>query len=100
MADRESSFLGEMRRMDKSLDANDWQPGSLFGDVTSSALPDLMRVMLQLPQIKDSIDHHHYYTWTGSTLVDCSAHSPAANRHYSFSGPSAFAQSLFSCHVP
>lgn len=48
--------MGEMRRMDKSLDASDWQPGSLFGDVTSSALPDLMRVMLQLPQIRESID--------------------------------------------
>lgn len=50
------SAMGEMRRMDKSLDASDWQPGSLFGDVSSSALPDLMRVMLQLPQIRDSID--------------------------------------------
>ena len=50
------SAMGEMRRMDKSLDASDWQPGSLFGDVTSSALPDLMRVMLQLPQIRESID--------------------------------------------
>jgi hypothetical protein len=50
------SAMGEMRRMDKSLSLSDWQPTSLFGDVSSSALPDLMRVMLQLPQIKDSID--------------------------------------------
>ncbi|NMO00258.1 DEAD/DEAH box helicase [Gordonia sp. TBRC 11910] len=50
------SAMGEMRRMDKSLDASDWQPDSLFGDVSSSALPDLMRVMLQLPQIRGSID--------------------------------------------
>lgn len=50
------SAMGEMRRMDKSLDVSDWQPGSLFGDMASSALPDLMRVMLQLPQIRDSID--------------------------------------------
>lgn len=49
------SAMGEMRRMDRLLDVDDWQPGSLFGDVSTSALPDLMRVMLQLPQIKDSI---------------------------------------------
>ncbi|HEX3779024.1 MAG TPA: DEAD/DEAH box helicase [Pseudonocardiaceae bacterium] len=45
-----------MRQMGTSLDAEDWQPGSLFGDVSTSALPDLMRVMLQLPQIRKSID--------------------------------------------
>ncbi|MGC4191959.1 MAG: DEAD/DEAH box helicase [Thermomicrobiales bacterium] len=50
------SAMSEMRRMDKPLDASDWQPSSLFGDVTSSALPELMRVMLQVPQIRDSID--------------------------------------------
>ncbi|MGP5039579.1 DEAD/DEAH box helicase [Corynebacterium variabile] len=50
------SVMGEMRRMDKTLDMEDWQPSSLFGDVTTSALPDLMRVMLQLPQIRESID--------------------------------------------
>ncbi|MFC8181689.1 DEAD/DEAH box helicase [Rhodococcus sp. NPDC057297] len=50
------SAMGEMRRMNKALDASDWQPDSLFGDAGTSALPELMRVMLQLPQIRDSID--------------------------------------------
>ena len=40
-----------MREIDMPLDTDDWQPQSLFGDTSSSALPDLMRVMLQLPQI-------------------------------------------------
>ena len=50
------SAMQGMRQMDSILNVGDWQPGSLFGDVSTSALPDLMRVMLQLPQIKDSID--------------------------------------------
>lgn len=50
------SAMNEMRRIGAVLDVGDWQPGSLFGDVSTSALPDLMRVMLQLPQIRDSID--------------------------------------------
>lgn len=50
------SAMREMRQMDNTLAAADWQPESLFGDVASSALPELMRVMLQLPQIRDSID--------------------------------------------
>ena len=50
------SAMGAMREMDSALDVSDWQPDSLFGDVASSALPDLMRVMLQLPQIRGSID--------------------------------------------
>lgn len=50
------SAMGAMRQMDSALDVTDWQPESLFGDIASSALPELMRVMLQLPQIRDSID--------------------------------------------
>lgn len=50
------SAMKEMRRMNKAMSAKDWQPGSLFGEVTSSALPALMQVMLQLPQIRSSIE--------------------------------------------
>ncbi|MBQ1011754.1 DEAD/DEAH box helicase [Micromonospora sp. M51] len=48
--------MHSMRDMPHALDAGDWQPSSLFGDVSSSSLPELMRVMLQLPQISASIE--------------------------------------------
>lgn len=50
------SAMAGMRQMGTALSAEDWQPDSLFGDPSSSALPDLMKVMLQLPQIRDSIE--------------------------------------------
>jgi DEAD/DEAH box helicase len=45
-----------MRELPHRLSVDDWEPSSLFGDISSSSLPDLMRVMLQLPQIRDSIE--------------------------------------------
>lgn len=50
------SAVAGMRQMGSPLSAEDWQPDSLFGDPSTSALPDLMKVMLQLPQIRDSIE--------------------------------------------
>jgi hypothetical protein len=50
-----SAMIG-MRQMGTPLSVDDWQPSSLFGDTSASALPELMRVMLQLPQIRESIE--------------------------------------------
>lgn len=48
------SAMGGLREVG-ALDADSWRPESLFGGGEHSALPDLMRVMLLVPQIRDSI---------------------------------------------
>jgi hypothetical protein len=48
--------LAGLRHLDTALDSRDWQPASLFGDLAGSALPDLMGVLLRVPQIRGSIE--------------------------------------------
>lgn len=52
------------------LDMDRWRPESLFGGGEGSALPDLMRVMLTVPQIRDSISE---LTGAGGGLGDQAA---------------------------
>jgi hypothetical protein len=47
--------IQELRRVDRSLNTADWMPESLFGQGVNSALPDLMGVMMRVPQIMDDI---------------------------------------------
>lgn len=47
--------LLEMGRLENNLSAESWSPSSLFGDSTSSALPDLMGIMMKVPQLKSSL---------------------------------------------
>jgi hypothetical protein len=50
------SALVGLQHLDTALDTRDWQPSSLFGDLAGSALPDLMGVLLHVPQIRGSIE--------------------------------------------
>ena len=47
--------LLEMRNLENSLTSENWNPSSLFGDSGSSTLPDLMGIMMKVPQIKDNL---------------------------------------------
>ncbi|MBS0923570.1 DEAD/DEAH box helicase [Providencia sp. JGM181] len=48
--------LLELNRLENKLTTEDWQPSSLFGsDAGRSALPDLMGVMMRVPQLQKSL---------------------------------------------
>lgn len=47
--------LLEMRNLENNLTSENWNPSSLFGDSSNSSLPDLMGVMMKVPQIKDNL---------------------------------------------
>jgi replicative superfamily II helicase len=47
--------IQELRHVDRSLNVEDWMPESLFGRGGDSALPDLMGVMMRVPQIMEDI---------------------------------------------
>ena len=48
--------LLELNRLENKLTTEDWQPSSLFGSETGrSALPDLMGVMMRVPQLQKSL---------------------------------------------
>lgn len=47
--------LIEMGNLDSGLTIGDWEPSSLFGDANSSTLPELMGVMMKIPQLKKSL---------------------------------------------
>jgi hypothetical protein len=49
------SAMAGLRDVDL-LNASSWRPESLFSGAEGSALPDLMKVMLLVPQIRDSIE--------------------------------------------
>lgn len=48
------AFAG-LGRLERKLTLSDWQPDSLFGDVGKTALPQLIGVMMRIPQIRDSL---------------------------------------------
>lgn len=49
--------LLELRKLPKNLSVNDWQPESLFGVKNkNSALPDLMGVMMKIPQLQHKLE--------------------------------------------
>lgn len=50
-----AALLG-LNNLENKLNAQDWQPDSLFGNIQGkSALPELMGVMLKLPQLKEKL---------------------------------------------
>jgi hypothetical protein len=48
--------LGGLASLERRLDKTDWEPSSLFGSGAASILPDLIGVMLRLPQIGKSLE--------------------------------------------
>jgi replicative superfamily II helicase len=48
--------LLEMNNLTKKLKASDWQPESLFGNLSNSVLPQLVGVMMQIPQIRKPLE--------------------------------------------
>jgi replicative superfamily II helicase len=48
--------LLEMNKLEQKLKPSDWQPASLFGNQAHSVLPQLVGVMMQIPQIGKSLD--------------------------------------------
>jgi replicative superfamily II helicase len=48
--------LTELGRLEHSLTHDDWQPNSLFGNQASSALPNLIGVMLHVPELQGSLE--------------------------------------------
>ena len=48
--------LLEMNKLEKKLKPLDWQPESLFGNQANSVLPQLVGVMMQIPQIRNHLE--------------------------------------------
>ncbi len=48
--------LLEMNQLEKKLRPSDWQPESLFGSVNRSSLPQLVGIMMKIPQIRKSLE--------------------------------------------
>lgn len=48
--------LLEMAKLERKLQPADWQPESLFGNQSHSALPHLVGVMMQVPQIRGALN--------------------------------------------
>ena len=56
--------LAGLNQMERKLTPSDWEPGSIFGDATTSALPSLIGVMMRIPEIKleigsEGLSHQH-----------------------------------------
>lgn len=47
--------LLEMGNLENNLTTDNWSPSSLFGDADNSSLPDLMGIMMRIPQLKASL---------------------------------------------
>ncbi len=50
-----SALLG-MGQLENNLSIESWEPSSLFGDSNSKTLPDLMGIMMKIPQLKSSLE--------------------------------------------
>lgn len=48
--------LLELNKLENKLGANDWRAESLFGEGNKSALPELMGVMMRLPQLRKGLE--------------------------------------------
>lgn len=49
------AMLG-LTRLPERLSTSDWEPSSLFAGVEGTALPDLLGVLMKVPQVRDSIE--------------------------------------------
>jgi len=47
-----ATALAGLNRLERRLTPADWEPASIFGDVATSALPNLIGVMMRIPEIK------------------------------------------------
>src|SRR5207302_1332525 len=45
-----------MNQLEKKLSLSDWEPSSIFGGHEKSMLPQLIGVMMKVPQLRDSFD--------------------------------------------
>ena len=43
-------------QLENKLSLKDWDPGSLFGDVNNSSLPNLIGIMLNVPELRGSLE--------------------------------------------
>lgn len=50
-----SAFI-ELSKLENKLNASDWQADSLFGQGQKSALPDLVGIMMKLPQLQKPLE--------------------------------------------
>ena len=50
-----AALLG-LHHLDNKLQTKDWQPDSLFGNNTNSILPDLVGIMMKIPQLKEGLE--------------------------------------------
>lgn len=49
------SSLLDLNNLENKLTTADWEPSSLFGDKGKSVLPDLMGIMMRVPQLKKGL---------------------------------------------
>ncbi|MGE5545223.1 MAG: DEAD/DEAH box helicase, partial [Bacillota bacterium] len=45
-----------LNQLENKLSVKDWDPGSLFGDVNNSLLPNLIGIMLNVPELRGSLE--------------------------------------------
>jgi len=50
------SAMAGLRQLDKKLTPNDWEPDSMFGAAKNSVLPQLVGVMMNIPQLERSFE--------------------------------------------
>jgi len=50
-----TAFL-ELGQLENKLTLNDWESSSLFGDIGQSVLPNLVGIMMRIPQLKKGLD--------------------------------------------
>jgi hypothetical protein len=50
-----AAALAGLNRLERKLTPADWEPASIFGDVATSPLPNLIGIMMRIPQIKGAL---------------------------------------------
>lgn len=45
-----------LNQLENKLSLEDWEPGSLFGDMSKSSLPNLIGIMLNIPELRGSLE--------------------------------------------
>jgi hypothetical protein len=50
-----AAALVELGQLERRLTPSDWEPASLFGDAATSHLPNLIGIMMRIPQIKGAL---------------------------------------------
>lgn len=86
--------LLELNNLENKLTPSDWEPSSLFGDTTTSALPDLMGVMMKVPQLRKGLDdikgegvEHRKLAQITSAWVDGKSIQEIASQYFEGNNP-------------